>query len=114
MLQQIIAIFIIAIFVFRLIIQKKKQKIKNNEFFFWLGFWALGILAIIFIRQIDRLLINLGFSGSGINFLLYISVIIIFYLIFKLRLNIAKTEENITKIARQIALNNAKQDNEKN
>jgi len=114
MLQQIIAIFIIAIFVFRLIIQKKKQKIKGNEFLFWLGFWTLGMLAIIFIRQIDRLLINLGFSGSGINFLLYISIIIIFYLIFKLRLTVAKTEENITKIARQIALNNAKQDNEKN
>ncbi|MDD2353973.1 MAG: DUF2304 family protein [Patescibacteria group bacterium] len=104
MLQQIIAIFIIALFIWRLILQKKKQKINNNEFFFWMSFWSLGIIAIIFIRQIDSFLIYLGFSGSGINFLLYLSVLALFYLIFKLRLALAKTEANITKIARQIAL----------
>lgn len=106
MFQQVIALSIIAIFVWRLINQKRKNKLGKNEFIVWLSFWLLGALAIIFIRQIDNLVIALGFSGSGINFLIYLSVIILFYLVFKLRLSIAKTEANITKITRHLALNN--------
>lgn len=105
MVQQVIALSIIAIFISRLISQKRKNKLSKNEFIVWLSFWLLGALAIIFIRQIDNLVIALGFSGSGINFLLYLSVIVLFYLVFKMRLTIAKTEANITKITRHLALN---------
>ena len=104
MLQQIIALTIIAIFITRLVSQRKKQNIGRNEFLFWLFFWLAGPLAIIFIKRIDFLLSNLGFSGSGINFLFYLTVIILFYLVFKLRLTIAKMESNITKISRKISL----------
>lgn len=105
MLQQAIALSIITVFIWRLINQKRKNKISKTEFIVWLSFWLLGALAIIFIRQIDNLVIALGFSGSGINFLLYLSVIVLFYLVFKMRLTIAKTEANITKITRHLALN---------
>ena len=110
MLQQIIALAIITIFIWRLIVQKKKKKINKNEFSVWLSFWLIGALAIIFIRQIDQLVISLGFSGSGINFLLYLTIIILFYLVFKLRLSLAKTESSITELARQIALSNTTQE----
>jgi Leucine-rich repeat (LRR) protein len=63
-------------------------------------------------KQIDQLVISLGFSGSGINFLLYLTIIILFYLVFKLRLSLAKTESSITKLARQIALSNTTQKKE--
>jgi len=106
MLQQIFALFFIALFVWRLFEQKKKGKLNKNEFYFWLIFWCLGALAIIFIRQIDSFVQLLGFSGSGINFLLYITVMILFYLVFKLRLYIAKLDSNLTEMARKIALNN--------
>ena len=53
MLQQIIAIFIIVFFIFRLIKQKKKKDINNNEFSLWLIFWLLALTAIILIKQID-------------------------------------------------------------
>lgn len=105
MIQQVIALAIITLFIWRLISQKRKARLGKNEFIVWLAFWLLGALAIVFIRQIDSLLIDLGFSGSGINFLLYLTVIILFYLVFKLRLSMAKTEANITKIARHLALN---------
>ncbi len=104
MLQQIIAIFIIFFFVFRLIAQKKKNLISRNEFSLWLAFWSLAAGAIIFIKQIDRLVASLGFSGSGINFLIYISVLALFYLIFRLRLDLAKMDRNLTDIVRQITL----------
>ncbi len=104
MLQQIIALALIALFIWRLAEQKRKNKIKQNEFIFWLSFWLLGVLAIIFIRQIDQLVIALGFSGAGINFLLYLTVMVLFYLVFRLRLSIAKLDSNLTEIARKMAL----------
>lgn len=106
MIQQIIAIVIIAIFIWRLTVQKNKNKISRNEFYLWLTFWLLGVIAIIFIKQIDNLVEWLGFSSGGINFLLYLTVMGLFYLVFKMRLTIAKLDANLTKIARKIALDN--------
>ncbi len=104
MIQQIIALVLIAIFIWRLVSQKNKKQIKQNEFILWLIFWLLGALAIIFIHDIDQFVHYLGFSGTGISFLIYLAVLILFYLVFRLRLNLAKMEENITKLVRTIAL----------
>ncbi len=104
MWQQVIALILIIIFIWRLVSQKNKKQINQNEFSLWLIFWLLGAIAIIFIKQIDSLVGQLGFSGAGINFLLYIAIIILFYLIFKLRLKIAKLEKQITEIVRKITL----------
>jgi hypothetical protein len=108
MLQQIIALLIILSFIGRLFSQKKQQAVTRNEFILWLSFWLLAIVAIIFIKDIDQLLHALGFSLSGINFLIYLTVIILCYLVFKLRLSLAKLDQNITEVARQVALHNKK------
>lgn len=104
MLQQIIAIVIILFFIFRLVAQKKKNQISNNEFSLWLIFWIIAAGAIVFIKQIDRLVAWLGFSGSGINFLIYIAVLALFYFVFRLRLDLAKMDKNITEVVRQMTL----------
>jgi|SRR5680860_182156 len=104
MLQQAIALIFIAIFIWRLFQQKKKKQIGSNEFILWLSFWLLGAIAIIFIRFIDKALVSLGFSGSGINFLLYLAVISLFYFVFKLRLKLSKLEKNLTDLVREMTL----------
>jgi small membrane protein len=106
MFQQIIALIIISFFLSRLFWQKQKKQIGINEFIFWLIFWLFAACAIIFLKWLDKLVANLGFSSSGIDILIYISVVILFYLIFKLRLKIEKIEKNITKIIKNIAINN--------
>ena len=106
MLQQIIALIIISFFLFRLIFQKRKGQIRTNEFIFWIIFWIFATGAILSLKWIDKLAAGLGFSGSGIDILLYIAVIALFYFIFKLMLKIEKQEKNITKIIREIAIKN--------
>lgn len=108
MLQQIVAIIIIFFFIIKLNNQKKKKEISRNEFSLWLSFWLLALLAIIFIKQIDSLVHFLGFSGSGINFLIYLAVMALFYLVFRLRLNIAKLDKNLTEVVRIVTINNKK------
>ncbi len=112
MLQQIIAIAVIIFFIARLIIQKNKDNIGKGEFTFWLIFWILAGGAIISLKWIDRLVANLGFSGSGIDVLLYVAIVVLFYLLFRQRLKLEKMDRNITKLVRKIALNNEKEKKE--
>ena len=105
MLQQIIALIIISFFLARLFWQKQKKKIQAGEFLFWLVFWVVAALAIIFIQQIDRLVAELGFSGSGIEILFYLAVVILFYLVFRIRIKLAKIEKDITKLVRDKSIN---------
>ena len=88
MLQQIIALIIIAFFLARLLWQKQKKQIAVTEFIFWFLFWLLAASAIIFLKWLDKLVGSLGFSGSGIDTLLYLSIALLFYLIFKYLINI--------------------------
>lgn len=104
MLQQIIALIIIAFFVSRLFWQRQKNYIGFNEFLFWLAFWLVAAGLIISLKFIDKLVAELGFTGTGIEVLLYLSVAILFYLIFRLRLKMEKIEKDITKIVEHIAL----------
>ncbi len=108
MTQQIIALIIIAYFLARLFWQKQKNQIGGNEFLFWLFFWLIAAAAIISLKWIDQLVAGLGFSGSGIEVLIYVAIAMLFYLVFKLRLRLEKTERDITKIIRNIALHNRK------
>lgn len=105
MIQQIIALVIIVFFISRLYWQKQKQQIGINEFIFWLVFWFVAGLAVASLKWIDRLVADLGFSGNGIEVLLYSSIVILFYFIFRLRLKLEKMERDITKIVREISKN---------
>ncbi|MCF7794822.1 DUF2304 domain-containing protein [Patescibacteria group bacterium] len=113
MWQQTIALILILIFIFRLTLLKKKGKVQNNEYIFWMIFWSLAALAMLFLKQLDTLLIDLGFSGSGINFLLYLAILFLFYLIFRLRLKILNLDTKITKLLREIALKDSDNNTEK-
>ena len=104
MFQQIIALLVIIFFLFRLVRQRKNKQIGRMEFFLWFFFWILSVFVIVFIKKIDILVADLGFSASGIDVLLYLSVAALFYLIFRLRLKLEKIDREITKIVRSIAI----------
>ncbi|MBU0647091.1 DUF2304 family protein [Patescibacteria group bacterium] len=104
MFQQTLALIVIVFFLARLFWQKQKKQIAIAEFIFWLFFWLISAGAIISLKWLDKIVANLGFSASGINILLYLSVTVLFYLIFRLRLKLSKIERDITKLVRHIAL----------
>lgn len=110
MIQQLLGLLIIAFIVSRQVILYKKQLLAKGEFYFWLLFWLLAAIAIIFIKEIDSLVAKLGFSGSGINVLLYLAVITSFYFIFRMRLRLAKIEKDITQIVREVAIGSQNSD----
>jgi len=106
MIQQIIALVVIIFFLIIIFKQKKQGKINAGEFIFWYIFCIGAGVVIIFLKLIDKLVTKIGFSGNGIEVLLYVSVVILFYIIFRLRLQVEKLDRDITKITRIISLNN--------
>lgn len=104
MFQQIIALIVIAFFLGRLFWQKQKKMLNASEFIFWFFFWLLAALIIVSLKWIDRLVASIGFSGSGIEVIIYLAVAILFYFIFRLRLRLEKIERDITKLVREAAL----------
>ena len=103
-LQQLLALIIIAVFIYRLIQQRNKKQIGGNEFYLWLTFWLGSGLAILFLKEFDKLASTLGFSASGINLLFYGATLILFYFIFKLRLRLAKMDRDLTDLNRELTL----------
>ena len=103
-LQQLIII----IFVVRLFVLKKGSKVSGNEFIFWLVFWIIAGLGVIFVKNLDKLAASLGFSASGIQIILYAAVAVLFYMNFRMRLKMEKMDKDMTKIVRELALEEKK------
>lgn len=108
MLQQLLALLIIVFFLSRLFWQKKNKQIAAGEFVFWLFFWIFSAIAILSLKWLDKLVAEIGFSGSGIEVLLYVAVALLFYFIFRLRLRLEKIERSLTRIVTEIAILNKK------
>lgn len=104
MIQEIIALIIVLAFISRLGWQFWHNQLPKGQFIFWLGFWFIAGILIIFIRSIDSFISQLGFSSTGIQFLFYIAVVVLFYWIFKLRLKMEKMNRHITELTRLAAL----------
>ena len=114
MFQQILAITIILFVISRISWQKKRQNISGAEFWFWTIFWLLALVGVLLLKKIDQAVAILGFSAQGIDILLYATVILLLYFIFRIRLRLEKVEKSITILTREIAMDITSQDRTKN
>lgn len=91
----------------RALLRLKDKAIKVNEFVFWSIIW----LSLIIFSASPVLLSTLS-SFVGIqratDFAVYISIIMLFYLMYRLYAKIEKQEQDITKIVRTISLKRKK------
>lgn len=103
MIQEIIALVIIFFFLWRLGVQLHHHQIAKSQFLLWLLFWLMAGLGVIYLQELDRLVAQLGFSSSGIEVVLYLTVAIILYVLVRLRLRLEQMEKNITTLTRLLA-----------
>jgi hypothetical protein len=104
LLQQLIAIIIIVLIIWRISARFQKKEISSRSFWSWLIFWLIALLVVIFLRQIDFVAARIGIIASGIELLVYVSVVLAFYLIFRIFVRLDKIEKDITKIVREVAI----------
>ncbi len=89
--------------------RKKTGEIGKKGAFFWVLFWLSTLVAVLWPESTNILANSLGI-GRGSDFVLYISIIVIFYLLFRLHIKIESIGRDVTKVVRKEALDNSYED----
>jgi len=105
LIQILITIFIVFALAF-LLKRFRKAEIKMAEFLGWGIFWVVAGIAV-WVPNFLTLLANILGIGRGADLVLYVSVVVVFYLIFRIYVRIEKMERNITKVVRDKAIDTA-------
>lgn len=105
--SQIILSVIILFILFKTWHSYKKKQISNSFSFFWVLIWLGGLFVIFYPGFLTRIadLLNIG---RGVDFALYVSIILLFYLVYKINLKIGKINRDLTKLVRKISIENEK------
>lgn len=85
----------------------KNKRVSFRTLLFWLGLWLIISAAFLFPKTADWLAQMLGLE-KGADVAIYSSILLIFYLVFKVFLRLEKIESNITAIIREISLRDKK------
>lgn len=83
--------------------RKKDGALGTRSAGFWIVFWVATIIAVLWPNSTTILANRLGI-GRGADFVLYISIIVIFYLLFRLHIKLEGINKDITKIVRKETL----------
>jgi small membrane protein len=103
MVIQYVATVFIALIIVQLILKVIKDRTALVRLIFWVIFWG-GALILIWLptEALDSFGSIFG-VGRGVDVLIYLSIIILFYNNLRLNNRLEKIERNLTKIVRDLA-----------
>jgi hypothetical protein len=104
---QILLILFVLFALSRAYLRFREGKIRPLEFVFWLVVWIAAIVAIAAPRTVGYVSSAFGI-GRPADLILYVAVILLFYLIFRVYVAIEGMQEDITKVVREVAIKKAK------
>lgn len=87
----------------RVILQVRSAKISVGAFLFWSALFILALAGVLDPRLTSYVATYLGI-GRGTDVVLYVSIALIFYLIFRLSISVEEVRREITEVIREIAL----------
>jgi len=95
---------VFALFAFsRAYLRFKDNKLTKNEFVFWALIWFVVIIISI-VPNILGLFSNILGIQRGMDLIIVISVVVLFYLIFRLYVQLEGVKREITALVRKVAL----------
>lgn len=104
---QVIAILFAIFLLVKAILRLKNKKLTINEFLFWCAICIILILLSIFPQVSDKIANFFGF-GRGLDFFIVSSILLIFYLIFRIYSMLEELDSRIAELARSISLKEIK------
>ena len=106
----VIQIVIVAFAIFsltRVVGRYRHRSITGGEFVLWTLFW-LGVGVIVLWPGITTRFAQILGVGRGADAVFYLSLVVLFYLVFRLHLKNRALEQQITTLVRKLALRDAK------
>ena len=103
---QIILLALILFFISRVILRAREKVIPIKTAIFWLIIWLAALVGILLPKTTTQIAEIFG-VGRGVDIIVYISLALLFYLVFRVYVMIEDLRRDITSLVRQIALGNA-------
>jgi len=103
MIIKVVIIAFILFVLWRTFLRFKNEDITGREFLIWLVFWLLVGVTTLVPQKTDVVAQWLGVE-RGADLLVYISIIVLFFVVFRIIVKLEKMERDITKVVRKTAL----------
>jgi len=100
---QILALIFSIFALFKILLQVRNNEIGIESAIFWIFIWMLVILIVVFPQTMSYLATLTG-VGRGVDVVIYIAIIMLFYLQYRLYMKIENIEREITLVVREIAI----------
>lgn len=100
---QIILLIFLVFAVSRVVLRLREGSLTLGAFLFWVGIWTAASLAVIDPSFTSYIAIKIGIQ-RGTDVVIYLSLFLLFYLIFRTSILMENLREEITKLTREIAL----------
>jgi small membrane protein len=101
-IQFVLLAFVLAALA-KVIHSSQQRRMRTLNFLFWTLVW-LGTASIIIFPDATSFVAHILGIGRGADLIIYASLLVSFYLIFRIHLMLARLEQEITEIVRAIAL----------
>lgn len=90
--------------------QFRKGKLTLVFLFLWMTFWVIVGVVVVLPQTTDTLARFVG-VGRGVDAIMYVSIIALFYAVFRLLVRIEEVEREITKLVRTLAIEETEKHN---
>ncbi len=100
---QIVLLAFIIFAISRVILRVKEKVLSTQSALFWLLIWLAALIGILLPATTTRIAGIFG-VGRGVDVIVYISLALLFYLVFRIYVMIEDIRHEITILVRQIAL----------
>lgn len=105
-IQVLISLFLLFAFLGTMV-RFRERKITVGWFVFWSLFWIAGGVVVMVPEIMSRLATLVGVA-RGVDLVVYVAILALFYMVFRILVKIESLEHDITKVVRQRALEDDK------
>lgn len=110
---QLFLLFLVVLVISLVVLRYRQRKIGTLGFLLWLVLWITAAVVIMFPDS-TMVVARLSGIGRGTDLVLYLSVILILYLLFKVYVRLEQVDREITQIIRAFALREQNRDPSRN
>ena len=96
-------VIILILLGYRTVVKWRSRDLRFSEFIFWMSLWTAVAVVVVYPKTAS-LIANLLGVGRGADLVIYSSLLLIFYLSFRIFMRLEKMEKQITKLVIDSAL----------
>ena len=100
---QIVLLLVILLAFARVVQRFRQRRMRPLDFCFWTAVWLFGAVVVLWPEAASGLARVVGI-GRGADLVLYVSVIALFYLVFRVYVRMEYFQHDLTKLTRHLAL----------